>query len=108
MYDTSALWAATYNQIPLLVVMYNNRFYKNSRVHQLAMAKARGNPIEKIGLGTEITRPAPDYAKLAQSFGWYAEGPIEDGNNAREAIKRAIQYVKKEKKPALVDTIVRV
>jgi len=108
MYDSSALWAATYNRIPLLVVMYNNRSYKNSRVHQLAMAKARGNPVENIELGTEIVGPPPDYAKLARSFGWYAEGPIEDGNHAREAIKRAIQYIKKEKKPALVDTIVRV
>ena len=108
MFDPAALWAATYNQIPMLVVMYNNRSYKNSWVHQKQMAKFRGNPIENIDLGTEIARPAPDYAKLAQSFGWYAEGPIEDGNKVQDAIKRAVQYIKKEKMPALVDTVVRV
>jgi hypothetical protein len=40
--------------------------------------------------------------------GWYAEGPIEDGNKVQDAIKRAVQYIKKEKMPALVDTVVRV
>ena len=64
--------------------------------------------MENINLGTEIAQPAPDYAKMAQSFGWYAEGPIEDGNQVQDAIKRAIQYIKKEKMPALVDTVVRV
>jgi thiamine pyrophosphate-dependent acetolactate synthase large subunit-like protein len=108
MFDPGALWAATYNRIPLLVVMYNNRSYKNSWVHQKQMANFRGNPLENINLGTEIASPAPDYAKMAQSFGWYAEGPIEDGSKVQDAIKRAIQYIKKEKMPALVDTVVRV
>jgi len=108
LYDSSALWVASYHQIPMLVVMLNNRSYRNSRIHQIKMAKERGNPMEKVDLGTAIDLPSPDYTRLAQSFGWYAEGPIEDGNNVRDAIKRAIQYIKKEKKPALVDAVVRV
>jgi acetolactate synthase-1/2/3 large subunit len=74
MFDPAALWAATYNQIPMLVVMYNNRSYKNSWVHQKQMAKFRGNPMEKIDLGTEIARPAPDYAKLALSLWMVCRG----------------------------------
>jgi len=108
MFDTSALWTASYHRIPMLVVMYNNRSYKNSLDHQIAVARARGTSMDNAVLGTEIDRPSPDFAKLAQSFGWYAEGPIEDGGKVRDALKRAIHYIRKERKPALVDTIVRV
>jgi len=44
-------------------------------------------------------------AILAQSFGWYAEGPIEDGAKVQDALRRAIQVIKKEGRPALVDTV---
>lgn len=108
LYDSSALWVASYHQIPMLVVMLNNRSYRNSRIHQIKMAKERGTPLDRVDLGTEIALPPPDFTKLAQSFGWYAEGPIEAGDRVQEAIKRAIQYIRKEKKPALVDAIVRV
>ena len=37
-------------------------------------------------------------------MGWYAEGPIEDGDDVNAALKRAIEVVK-QGKPALVDTI---
>ncbi len=105
LFDPAALWVAAHHQIPMLVVMLNNRTYQNSLKHQITLAKARGNPIERAHLGTEIDRPAPDFAKIAQGFGWYAEGPIEDGDRVQEAVKRAIQVIKKEGRPALVDTI---
>jgi len=108
MFDASALWTASYHQIPLLVVMYNNRSYKNSLDHQIRVAKVRGTSMDKAVIGTEIDQPSPDFARLAQSFGWYAEGPIEEGHKVQDALKRAIHYIKKERKPALVDTIVRV
>ncbi|MBP1698009.1 MAG: hypothetical protein H6Q41_3197, partial [Deltaproteobacteria bacterium] len=40
-------------------------------------------------------------------FGWYAEGPIDDGNKVQDAIKRAIQVIRKEGRPALIDTVVQ-
>jgi thiamine pyrophosphate-dependent acetolactate synthase large subunit-like protein len=85
--------------------MLNNRAYMNSWNHQISMARERENPVEMANLGTEIDQPAPDFAKLAQSFGWYGEGPIEDGSKVRDAIKRAIQVIKKEGRPALIDTV---
>jgi len=50
--------------------------------------------------------PAPDFAGLARSMGWYAEGPIEHGGELGPALRRAIAQVK-EGKPALVDSITR-
>lgn len=105
LYDSSALWVASHYKMPMLIVMLNNRAYMNSWNHQISMARERRNPVELANLGTEIDQPAPDFAKLAQSFGWYGEGPIEDGSKVQDAVKRAIQVIKKEGRPALIDTV---
>jgi acetolactate synthase-1/2/3 large subunit len=51
-----------------------------------------------------MTDPDPDFAKLAQSMGWYGEGPIDDPKKVAAALKRAIAKVKSGQ-PALIDTI---
>ena len=107
LYNPAALWVASHHRIPMLVVMLNNRAYVNSWNHQITMAKQRGNPVEKAYLGTEIDHPAPDFAKLAESFGWYAEGPIDDGGKVRDAVRRAVEVIRKEGRPALIDTVVQ-
>jgi acetolactate synthase-1/2/3 large subunit len=107
MYDPGALWTAANSRIPLLVVMYNNRAYYNDFEHQIRVARHRGTPVENARVGQELDDPAPDFAMLAKSFGWYAEGPIADPDAAGPAIKRALAYVKEKRLPALVDTIVR-
>ena len=107
MYDPGALWTAANSRIPLLVVMYNNRAYYNDFEHQIRVARHRGTPEENARVGQEIDDPAPDFAMLAKSFGWYAEGPIVDPDAAGPAIKRALAHVKEKRMPALVDTIVR-
>lgn len=91
----------------MLVIMLNNRCYQNSYNHQVSLAKDRGYPVARAAIGTEIDGPAPDFAAIAKAFGWYAEGPIEDGSKVQEAIQRAIQVIKKEGRPALIDTVVR-
>ena len=55
----------------------------------------------------DLSEPAPDFAMLARSFGWYSEGPIEDPKDVAPALKRAIDVIRKEGRPALLDTIVR-
>ncbi len=107
LYDPGALWTAANSRIPLLVVMYNNRAYYNDWEHQIRVARHRGTPVENARVGQEIDDPAPDFAALAKSFGWYAEGPIVDPDGAGPAIERAMRYVKERRMPALVDTIVR-
>ena len=57
--------------------MYNNRAYYNDWEHQIHVAEHRGTPVERAHIGQDIVRPEPDFAKLARSCGWYAEGPIE-------------------------------
>src|SRR5438105_4889864 len=106
MFDAGALWVAAKHEIPMLVVMFNNRAYYNAWEHQIRMARLRGTPLERANIGMDMRGPAPDFAGLARSMGWYAEGPIEHGGELGPALRRAIAQVK-EGTPALVDSITR-
>jgi acetolactate synthase-1/2/3 large subunit len=104
MFDAGALWVAAKHKIPMLVVMYNNRAYFNDWEHQIRMAKQRGTPVDRAYIGMDLDDPAPDFATLARSMGWYAEGPIDQPGDVAAALKRAIRRVKSGQ-PALLDTI---
>jgi acetolactate synthase-1/2/3 large subunit len=104
MFDAGALWVAAKHRIPLLVVMYNNRAYYNDWEHQIRMAKLRGTPLERAYIGMDMTDPDPDFAAMARSMGWYAEGPIDQPGEVAAALQRAIAKVKSGQ-PALLDTL---
>ena len=104
LFDAGALWVAAKHHIPLLIVMYNNRAYYNDWEHQIRMAKLRGTPVDRAHIGMDLTDPAPDFAGLARSMGWYGEGPIEEPEKVAGALQRAIARVKAGQ-PALIDTV---
>ena len=52
----------------------------------------------------DMDDPAPDFAAMARSMGWYAEGPFVSPDDLPAALKRAIAEVKSGR-PALLDTI---
>ena len=105
MFDPATLWVCAHDRIPMLMVMYNNRAYYNDWEHQIRMARQRGTDEKRAYIGQEIDRPAPDFASMARSMGCYGEGPILNGDEVGPALKRAIEFIKKEGKPALVDTV---
>ncbi len=107
MYDAGALWIAAHDRIPILLVMYNNRAYYNDWDHQILMARERGRDEAMAYLGMELDRPAPDFAMLARSFGWHAEGPVARPGDVRAAVARARDVVLGEGRPALVDVVTR-
>ncbi|MGB7542685.1 MAG: thiamine pyrophosphate-dependent enzyme [Burkholderiales bacterium] len=104
MFDAGALWVAAKHKIPMLAVMYNNRAYYNDWEHQLRMARQRGTPVERAHIGMDLDGPPVDFAELARSMGWHAEGPIDKGDEIGPALKRAIERVKAGQ-PALVDVL---
>jgi len=103
---SSSLWTAAKHRIPLLIVMHNNQSFYNSEEHGIEVAKFRNRPVENAGIGTHVDDPAVDYAKMAQSFGVSAEGPVHRPADVRPALERGLQYVKEKKLPYLVDAIV--
>lgn len=106
MFDAGALWVAAKHEIPMLIVMFNNRAYFNDWEHQLRMARLRGTDEGKAHLGMDLYGPAPDFAGLARSMGCWGEGPIERPGDVRPALRRALEEVKKGR-PALIDTVTR-
>lgn len=106
MYDAGALWTAAKHEIPLLIVMFNNRAYYNDWHHQIRMARQRGTDEGKAHIGMDIFDPEPDFATIAQGMGMWAEGPIDQPEEVAPALRRALEVVKSGK-PALVDVITR-
>jgi thiamine pyrophosphate-dependent acetolactate synthase large subunit-like protein len=104
MYAPGVLWTAAHHRIPLLSVMHNNRAYHQEVMHLQRMSNRHNRGIERAGIGTTIEDPNIDYGKLAQSMGWYGEGPITNPNDLGPAIKRAIAAVKRGE-PALIDVV---
>jgi thiamine pyrophosphate-dependent acetolactate synthase large subunit-like protein len=105
MFDVGALWVASRYQLPLLVVMFNNRAYYNDWEHQERLAEQRGTPIERARIGMAIDEPEPDFAAVAKGFGWYSEGPVTDPAAITEAVRRAAAHVMETGGPALVDVV---
>ena len=104
MFDAGALWTVAKHRIPMLVLMYNNRSYYNDWEHQIRMARMRGTPVDRAHIGMDLDGPAPDFAAMAKSMGWYAEGPFESPEGLPAALRRAIARVK-QGQPALLDTV---
>jgi thiamine pyrophosphate-dependent acetolactate synthase large subunit-like protein len=104
MVSPSALWTAAKHKIPILMVMHNNRYYFQEVMHLQHMANRHQRDPHTANIGTEIANPNIDFAKLAQSMGVYAEGPITDPTALGPALQRAIAIVKKGE-PALLDVV---
>ena len=102
---SSSLWTAAKHKIPLLIVMHNNQSFYNSEEHGIEVAKFRKRPVENAGIGTHVSDPVVDFAKVAEGFGVHAEGPIANPAEVRPAIERAFRFVQEKKLPALVDVI---
>jgi thiamine pyrophosphate-dependent acetolactate synthase large subunit-like protein len=104
LYVPGALWTAAHHKIPLLYVMFNNRCYLQTKVHLQVIAAQRNRSRDTARIGNEITDPDIDFARLAQSMGMWAEGPIIDPGKLAPALKRALAKVK-DGRPALVDVV---
>jgi acetolactate synthase-1/2/3 large subunit len=103
-YAPGVLWTACHHAIPLLTVMHNNRAYHQEVMFVQQMASERNRGADRAHIGTTLREPNIDYAKMAQAYGMYGEGPIENPKDLAPAIARALDRVKRGE-PALLDVI---
>jgi thiamine pyrophosphate-dependent acetolactate synthase large subunit-like protein len=103
-YSPGVLWTAAHHRIPILYVMYNNRAYLHETMHIQRMAGLHNRDAARAWIGTTIDNPPVDYAKLAQAYGVWGEGPITDPAQLAATFKRAVAVVKSGA-PALVDVV---
>ena len=104
MVANGVLWTAAHHHIPLLTLMHNNRAYHQEVMGIQGLANRHNRGIDRIHIGTKIDNPNIDYAKLAQSMGVRAEGPISDPKELAAALRRGIEVVKRGE-PYLIDTV---
>ena len=60
--------------------------------------------VSRAHIGTKLWNPEINYAKMAQAYGLYGEGPITDPKDLQAAFKRGIERVKAGE-PALIDVV---
>jgi acetolactate synthase I/II/III large subunit len=97
-----SLWTLAHHQIPMLTLVHNNRAWHQEHMHVQRMAQRRDRDVAATANGTVITDPNVDFAKLAQAYGVYGEGPISNPAMLAPALQRAIKVVKSGH-PALID-----
>jgi thiamine pyrophosphate-dependent acetolactate synthase large subunit-like protein len=68
------------------------------------MAGQRNRGFEQCNIGTTITDPNIDYAKLASSLGVESYGPVSNPTELGPAIQRGIEAVKRGN-PYLIDVV---
>ena len=103
-YAPGVLWTACHHKIPLLTVMHNNRAYHQEVMFVQQMASLRNRGADRAHIGTTLREPNIDYAKMAQAYGMYGEGPIEDPKALAPALTRALDRVRRGE-PALIDVV---
>jgi len=104
MFLPSTLWTAAHHKIPMLTVMHNNRAYNQEVMLVGSIAAERNRDVTRCTIGNVIDTPNIDFAGMARSMGWYAEGPIEHPADLGPAIRRALAAVERGE-PALLDTV---
>jgi len=93
MMGCSALWTATHYNIPLLIVVANNRSFFNDELHQERVARVRNRPIENRWVGQRISEPEIDLAGIARAQGAQGFGPVTKATNLGAAFAKAIAAV---------------
>ncbi len=104
MFDAGALWVAAKYQIPMLIVMHNNRAYYNDWAHQIRMAKLRGTDEAKAHIGMDLFGPEPDFARWRSR--WAATAKARS-TSRRTSSRRCCARSPRSRRAgcALVDTI---
>jgi thiamine pyrophosphate-dependent acetolactate synthase large subunit-like protein len=90
----TALWTAVRNEIPLLIIVANNRSFFNDELHQERVARQRDRPVENRWIGQAIRGPDIDLATMARSQGCAGIGPVEDPKDLVAAIREAVTAVR--------------
>jgi thiamine pyrophosphate-dependent acetolactate synthase large subunit-like protein len=89
----NALWTASRFQIPVMIVVADNRSYYNDEMHQERVAQARSRPVENRWIGQRIDDPRVDLVAMARAQGFESEDPVTTGEALAAALKRGAEIV---------------
>lgn len=107
LYTPSALWTLSSYDIPLLVIIMNNRLYLNSTQHAERIAKNRDRPTDLAHIATSFYEMPVDFIKIAQGFGIHTLPRVDSIEEIKQTIESAVTYITKHSKPVLVEIIIQ-
>lgn len=94
MMTPGAVWSGMHHEVPLLLVLLNNRSWGNDELHQREIAELRGRSPQTAHIGQTTREPDVDLTGIARSFGAFAIGPLEDPNQLAAAFAEAVEVVR--------------
>lgn len=101
LYAPMALWTAAHHELPMLMVVENNRSYGADRLHQERVGKLRSRSEDKVEIGIDLENPAIDIAGLAHAQG-VRSWSVKSRSDLDGMIADAVTFVREENKPAVV------
>jgi len=90
----TAIWTAVRHQIPMLILIDNNRSYFNDELHQENVARARGRNEKNRWIGLRLDAPPPNIAKLAEAQGAIGIGPVVRSADVSGAVAEGVGVLK--------------
>jgi thiamine pyrophosphate-dependent acetolactate synthase large subunit-like protein len=91
----SALWSASHFEIPVMIVVADNRSYFNDEMHQERVAQMRSRPAQNRWIGQRIDDPRVDLVAMARAQGFESEDPVSTVDALAKALKRGAEIVAK-------------
>lgn len=91
----NALWTASRMEIPMMIVVADNRSYYNDEMHQERVAQMRNRPPENRWIGQRIDDPRVDLVAMARAQGFDSEEPVSTTEALAKALKRGAEIVAK-------------
>lgn len=89
----NALWTASRDRVPMMLIVANNRSYFNDEVHQERMARARSRPVENKWIGQRLDDPPPDIIGLARAQGFEGGNPVRSVDELLAELERGAAIV---------------
>lgn len=101
LYAPMALWTAAHHELPMLMIVENNRCYGADRLHQQRIGRLRQRSENKVDVGIDLENPSIDLAALASAQGvrsWSVEArPTLDAT-----LHEAVAFVRDTQQPGVV------
>lgn len=105
LFTPSALWTAAHYEIPLLIIVMNNRSYGLIKSFSEMTARNRNRSTENSNVGAAIDSPCVDFPSLARSLGMHAFDTVKNADELIITIRKAINMLKDKQQSVLVDVL---
>ncbi len=97
-----ALWSASRYDVPIIIVIFNNRCYNETRVRMLGRRGRQAQ--EQKDMLSYLGDPNVDYAQVANAFGIKGE-KVSTPDQIQPAMERAVRTTR-EGRPYLIDALI--